>query len=457
MIMRTYERLKGDMKIIMKRKYGYWVLSSALVAAIVVAGYEYTRANALQKSVNNTYHRALYELSDYADDINVLLSKGLLVNSPQYFASISAELSRQCAAAKECLSQLPLSEVSLDKTEKFLSQVGDYSFYLSQNSLYDTKMTEDEYQTLSNLSSYADSFSAALNSIQQDVYSGNLNFKKEGRMLDNVAYAAFGDEGFSAVEKEFGEYPSLIYDGPFSEHIEKRNPALLEGAETISAEKAAIKANEFFGKGTGFISYEGLSENSLIPTYTFTASDSSKIVSITQKGGYVLYYLNNRTIGEPTVDRQEAVAKAQEFLQKNGYNSMVESYFETYGNACTINFAYEENDVTHYSDLIKVKVALDNGEVIGMESNGYITNHTKRDNLTPSLSKQDARAYVSNHLTIDSSKLALIPKDSKREVLCYEFKGTSNGRNFLIYINANTGREEDILLLIESETGILTV
>lgn len=457
MIVRNYQGLKGDMKVIMKRKYGYWLLSSALVAAIVVAGYEYNRASTLQNSVNNTYHRALYELSDYADDINVLLSKGLLVNSPQYFASISAELSRQCAAAKECLSQLPLSEVSLDKTEKFLSQVGDYSFYLSQNSLYDTKMTEEEYSTLSNLAGYADSFSAALNSIQQDVYSGNLNFRKEGKKLDNVAYAAFGDEGFSAVEKEFGEYPSLIYDGPFSEHIENRKPALLEGKETISAEKAAIKANEFFGRGSGFISYEGLSENCLLPCHTFTAQDQSRIVSITETGGYVLYYLNSRTVGEPTVDRQEAIAKAQEFLQKNGYNSMVESYYETHDNTCTINFAYEESGVTHYSDLIKVKVALDNGEVVGMESNGYIMNHEKRGNLAPALSKQDAREYVSEHLTIDSSKLVLIPKDSKREVLCYEFKGTSNGRNFLIYINANTGREEEILLLIESETGILTV
>lgn len=457
MIVTNYEGLKGDMTVIMNRKYGYWILSSALVAAIVVAGYEYNRAQTLQNSVNNTYHRALYELSDYADDINVLLSKGLLVKSPQYFTSISAELSRQCAAAKECLSQLPLSEVSLDKTEKFLSQVGDYSFYLSQNALYDTAMTEEEYATLSSLSSYADNFSAALNSIQQDVYSGALDFKREGRKLDNVAYAAFGDEGFSAVEKEFGEYPSLIYDGPFSEHIENRSPALLEGKESITAEKAAIKANEFFGKGSGFISYEGLSENSLLPCHTFTAADETKSVSITEKGGYVLYYLNNRTIGEPTVDRQEAIAKAQEFLQQNGYNSMVESYYETHENACTINFAYEENGVTHYSDLIKVKVALDNGEVIGMESNGYIMNHAPRRNLTPALTKQDARGYVSEHLSIDSSKLVLIPKDSKREVLCYEFKGTSNDRNFLIYINANTGREEDILILIESETGILTV
>lgn len=440
----------------MRRKYGYWLLTSALVAVGLVAGYEYKRANDLENSVSNTYNRALFELSDYVDDINSLLAKGLLVNSPEHFASISAELSRQSAAAKECLSQLPLSDVSLDKTEKFLSQVGDYSFYLSQNSLYDTKMTDDEYETLLTMGRYAESLSAALNSIQQDVYNGTASLYSGNRRLENTAYAD-GDNGFSAIEKEFGEYPSLIYDGPFSEHIGSRTPAYLEGKENISPEKAAMIASEFFGKDTGFISYGGKSENSAINTYTFTADENRKSVSVTEAGGCILYYINNREIAEVTLDVNQAIAKAQEFLKAHGYDSMTESYYEKTDSSATINFAYTENGVVHYSDLIKVKVALDNGEVIGLESNGYIMNHAKRENLTPKLTRQEARGYVSRHLNIDSAKLALIPKDSKREVLCYEFKGTSNGRNFLIYINAANGREEEIMLLIESENGILTV
>ena len=105
----------------------------------------------------------------------------------------------------------------------------------------------------------------------------------------------------------------------------------------------------------------------------------------------------------------------------------------------------------------KVKVALDDGEVVGMEANGYVMNHTIRDIRTPQLSKQDARAKISSNLNIDDVNVALIPKDSKREVLCYEFKGNAGGRNFLIYINAETGKEEDIQILIESPDGILTI
>lgn len=442
----------------MKRKYGYWILTCALVAVGCFAGYEYNRAHELQKSVNNTYNRAFFELSDYVDDINTLLAKGLLVNSPAHFASVSAELSRQSAAAKECLSQLPLSEVSLDKTEKFLSQVGDYSFYLSQNSLYDTAMTEEEYQTLAQLSNYAQSLSAALNSIQDDIYSGRLNFAKAEHAAATVAYAAENSmDGFSAIEKEFGEYPTLIYDGPFSEHIENRSPALLEGAEEITSERAAVLANEFFAPHGGFISYRGLSENSSINCYSFSADGDSSVIAVTQKGGHILYFINNRAIGDQKLDYAEALSKARAFLSGHGYSNMRESYYETNGGTATINFAYEQDGVVCYSDLVKVKVALDNGEIVGLEANGYIMNHASRQNLTPRLTRQEARAKVSKHLSIDSARLALIPKDSTREVLCYEFKGTSNGKNFLIYINAENGREEDIQLLIESEEGILTV
>ena len=154
---------------------------------------------------------------------------------------------------------------------------------------------------------------------------------------------------------------------------------------------------------------------------------------------------------------EEAIYKARQYLKEKGFSDMKNSYYEKANGIATVNFAYKQNDVVCYSDLIKVKVALDDGEIVGMEAKGYIMNHHSRDIRTPRLTKQEARGYVSPHLTIDSVNMALIPKDSKREVLCYEFKGTANNRNFIIYINADTGRDEDVQILIESPDGILTI
>ena len=136
---------------------------------------------------------------------------------------------------------------------------------------------------------------------------------------------------------------------------------------------------------------------------------------------------------------------------------MENSYYEKTDNSATINFAYSDNGIICYSDLIKVKVALDSGEVIGLETNGYLMNHTDRDISAITLSSDDALSKVSKRLSANVDGLAIIPKDSLNEVLCYEIHGTFANKNFLIYINAQNGREEEILLLLESANGILTV
>jgi len=59
-------------------------------------------------------------------------------------------------------------------------------------------------------------------------------------------------------------------------------------------------------------------------------------------------------------------------------------------------------------------------------------------------------------LEITSENLAIIPTEWKTEILCYEFKGKIDDTDFLVYINAETGREENILVIIDTPNGILT-
>ena len=84
-------------------------------------------------------------------------------------------------------------------------------------------------------------------------------------------------------------------------------------------------------------------------------------------------------------------------------------------------------------------------------------NHRYRSLENTVLSEEEARARVSTSLEVTATKLAVIPKDSLREVLCYEFKGTFHDKNFIVYVNAENGHEEQILLLIEGPEGILTI
>ena len=55
-------------------------------------------------------------------------------------------------------------------------------------------------------------------------------------------------------------------------------------------------------------------------------------------------------------------------------------------------------------------------------------------------------------------QLALIPTEGEYEVLCHEFKcQAEDGSHVLIYVNAENGRQERILLLLEDENGSLVL
>ena len=448
-----------------KNRYIYWILSAVIASLTIFSIFQYTNVKALETNVENNYNRAFNELVNYVDDIDTLLQKSMLVSSASQLSTISSELFRQTTAAKACLGQLPISEVQLENTEKFLSQIGDFTYMLSQNVINNKTISDEEYNTLSELSTYATNLNNSLIAMQQDIYDGKISFgtvsRNANKYLDNAVSAAGGDilSDFESVEKEFQEYPSLIYDGPFSEHIQNIKPVMLENQETITSDAGLAKAKEFLGSAGQNLSYTGETQNTAINTYSYTASydDRDVYISMTKQGGFPLYFLDTRTVNSENITFEDAVSAAKDFLYSRGYSSLKESYYDKSDCVATINFAYEQGDVICYSDLIKVKVALDNGEILGFEANGYIMNHKHRDFAERTLTLMEAQERVNPHLSIDSTAVALIPKDNKQEVLCYEFKGNHNGRNFLIYINVQTGAEEQILMLIESEDGILTV
>ena len=107
--------------------------------------------------------------------------------------------------------------------------------------------------------------------------------------------------------------------------------------------------------------------------------------------------------------------------------------------------------------MIKVKIALDNGNVLGIESTGYLNSHEERKIPENKITSEQAKKDVNKNLEILSEKIAIIPTKWKTEKVCYEIKGKVYEREFLVYINIETGEEEDILVILETEGGTLTM
>lgn len=434
-------------------------LSALAIALGIMAAQNYRTLSTLKAQMEYSMMRNVEDLSQELDNISTTLNKGIYAGSPQMLSELSAKLWSDAAGAKAALAQLPAAQLNLENTFKFLSQVGNYSKSLADRYSAGEELNDDDRENLQKLSQYAKKLSDNMWETQQKINRGELSFDSTAAGIngaddpDGVQYVT---EGFTDFEEGYDNYPVLIYDGPFSDHILEKEPEMLKGQKEISAEEAMEVAR----KATGSDSLkhdESSDEQGKMPSYVFY-DDNGTTAAVTKAGGYLSYMLNYRAVQNRGLSATEAVEKAEDYLESVMKDDLDDTYYEIRDNICTINFAGVKDDVTFYTDLIKISVALDNGDILGYDARGYLTNHTDRQLSAPTLSEEDARAKVSQSLEIRSCELAVIPSSGTNERYCYEFScNTSDGQQILVYINADTGKEEQILLLQISENGTLTV
>ena len=428
------------------------VLILVLFSAFVINA---QKASELSRQLNADAERSLSTLEACMSSINTNLTKGLYANTTPMLSSMAISLTRDAASAKNSLSALPLSDTQLDNMLKFLSQVGAFVSTLDRKLSLGEPITSEERNQLKQLIDISQKLLSELDTITQGVEDGSVSFKQAGSTLQKSADQSVQiDSAFGDAEQTITDYPTLIYDGPFSDHILNQSPKTLEGKSDISKEKALEIASDFIGIDKSTLRFDS-ETNGVIETYNFFVDSIN--ISVCKKGGAVLYLLGSSSAGESVISPEQAVENAKNFLSAKGYENMKESYYSTQDGICTVNFAYENDGVICYPDLIKLSVSLETGNIISFDARGYIMNHTDRPPVQSKISTDEAKMSVSDYLTVMSSRLAVIPTDYKTEKTAYEFHcKTPDEQEVLVYIDVLTAKEDDILLLLYSDGGILT-
>ena len=438
------------------------LISIIAILALVI----YKKQTEYRQASENSYNQAFYELVDYVQNVENYLGKSLISTSPEHGAETLTNVWKEANLAQTYLSQLPISSNELENTSKFLNQVSDYSYSLSRKNINNESLTQEDLDNLKELHEYSVNLENVLNQLSNDINNGKVKWGElasKGSSVFAREVSNISKDSFKNIEQEFHEYAGLIYDGAFSEHITKAEKVGLTG-DDIDEEKAKTIATEFIGNDRiQEINSNGFSENADIPTFDFTiklkdeenASDVN--ISITKKGGHILYSNFDRNVESENIDEETAKELGIKYLEEKGYKNMKATYYIKEEGIMTVNYAYVQNDITMYPDLIKLKIALDNGEILGIETQGYLNSHTERSLESPKISKEKAKEKLNKNLEIKSEGLAVIPTEYKTEILCWEFKGTVDGTDFLVYINATNGKEEDILTIVNTPNGTLTM
>jgi spore germination protein len=428
------------------------------VAGTAFWGYqEHREKNAVLINAENNYQRAFHDLTYQIDLLNDKIGTTLAMNSRQSLSPALADVWRITSEAHSDVGQLPLTLLPFNKTEEFLAKIGDFSYRTAVRDLDKEPLSDEEYKHLQNLYKQSADIQKELRDVQHMVLENNLRWMDvEMALATNNPEDNTVIDGFKTVEKTVSEYPETTFGATFTNLQEKdENFKYLEGKE-IDKNEAANIAKKYAGmKGQNQIKVVENGKGSDYGFYSVSIlnnkTKSEANMDITKKGGYPIWFIMNRDVKKQSISLDDASNKAISFLKANGFEDLDLFESSQYDHIGVFTFVSKVNNVRIYPDSIKIKVALDNGDIIGVAAEEYLKSHHVREIAKPAITENEARSKVNPNLKVQEHGLAVILNDLNQEVLCHEFLGTLGNDTYRIYLNAETGIEEKVEKLHNAE------
>ena len=143
----------------------------------------------------------------------------------------SVKLASETSAARQALQNISASSELLGRIYTYLAQVSDFSDSLAIRSGSGGEITKKDTETLYSFIDYAEGFGAELGLLLAEISAGNI----EGEtMQDDPSLSDRVGNTISTIDQSFSEYPTLVYDGPFSDHIMNKEALYIKGLSEVS-------------------------------------------------------------------------------------------------------------------------------------------------------------------------------------------------------------------------------
>ena len=387
--------------------------------------------------------RDLTDVARAMADIEVNLQKLLIASGASQSAQLLGETALLAQHVESGISRLPMHMETAAQAMKFAGQMGDYVMTLAKQVSGGSMLTKTDETQIEDLLVACQGLNAHLADMHETLYDEASDMLEQG--------ISAWPEAQNTDSSGIG-YPSLIYDGPFSDGRTDGAPKGMTG-ERITREQARRAAARYAGVSEDRVS-DAADSGGVFEAFGFMAhTDAGNIsVQVTGQGSHLLWMMPEAAQYEAKVSRDDCLIAAQMYLKEMGYGEMERCFVQEYDGMVVANFAAVQDGVLLYPDQVKLQVSMATGTVVGAECSQYLMNHAPRENLVPDLEKEEAQLSLSDRLSLLEARLCVIPMDTK-ELLCWEFKGTFAGSTYYVYVDAKSGEAVKILRLERTREG----
>ncbi len=435
-------RNKENKKRENRKGYGGWiaavvalgVTTLALATAVTVESLE---MKGMQGSLMGAHMGSMYELTGIMDNMDNDLDRVRISASPVQQSRILTDLLVQARLAEADLEKLPIpAEQDRNITEFFNRTAMECERMLAKLRKGGT-LSEEDIQKLEKLYATNHAIRAEVDKLTSEMTNKDLmSYVKDGagmvsEALERVEKATLGENRID-MEKAQKEGAGMQQNGKEME-MNRIEPARAEELCKTYFQKYNIEEYQCVGE-TVSRSYTAYNLQG------YDKNGTMLFAEISQKDGALLKfdYYEECTAENFDVDNAERIA--EEFLESLGYEDLTVARLKGNGSTVDFTFVYEEDGVAYYPDEVRVKVCRTRGVVTGLDATKYLQNHKGRDELNPKITLETAYAKLSDKLTVESSRLAVVDT-ARGERPAYEFLCSYDDANYFVYLDANTGEE----------------
>jgi len=438
---------------ILKRNFLIFVL----VVSLAVVGYWGVKNNRIlaqwELQAENQYRSAFQELNTHFESLETEIATALVTKSNERRLVKLNNIWRDAFAAQEDLGELPIAGVSLTNIKSLLSKTERYAYRLSQENI-NKKLSGKDWENLNQLHKQVKVAANDLEEVHNKIEKNNFRWSKQRHIIlekDNLS------DNSVLSSLQVTERKLKLSNLDLGLEQESTDQFLLQlskvkGQEgSIEKDKAIKLAKDFLGarsKNYKFDLYDNQVKDSGIVTVIANSEETNNsqiFFDISQKSGEVIWFLEKRSFKTSEFEDDQVQKFATDFVKQSNYDDLVVKEISSEGNLGIVDLAPKTEGVLIYPQLVKVKVALDNGDIIGFNARRFLSNNDLEVDLEPKLSLEEAKQRVNQRLDLKDNRLAVIFNDIGRPILSYEFVGVLGDEEFKIYINADNGREVKVI------------
>lgn len=439
----------------------YKTLSAILFPVVTVVligtiawGYEnHNEKNAVLIRAENQYQRAFHELSYHMDHLHRELGNALAVNSTSqgFHRRCLINAWRLTNEAQANVNQLPLTG-QLDDTEKLLSKISKFSYATAVRDLAKEPLSEKEMETLKTLVEQSKRISDELNNMQAVALSNHVSWLDVEAM--NTGKREMGAhsliDGFSTVNKTVSEYTEAGWGPAIMNMFDDHQMRTMSGRPYTEAQ-VKQKALQFLqlpeSTPTDIVPHD---QEGKFASYTVSVQRDDRTIQLeyAKQGGKLMWMMGHRDVDQSNLSLEEAERKAEQFLQQHGFGEMRAVNANEHDHVAYLTMVKIQDDMLLYPRKVAVYIALDDGEIIGLQAAEWAAEDGDITISPAALSLEEAKQKLNPSFEVTDHSLAVIENEMNENVLCYQFIGRINDTNYRIFINADTGLEEKLEQLL---------